>query len=963
MAQSAIAASSSTSQQASLLPGLLSLQSQQQQPLPTSAFGIDRSQQRTELGKLLPGQSKYQASSFLRLGLLPSFTPPSIKDLNDLQSTLDSYKSQLIQLQNAQPADSANQKDYNDAVIKLQTKIDLLSSKLQEARSFYAQYQKAKAALDAATSNDQHLQQDVAAKTTLLAQAQASHQSSSELLTKAQQALEAAQLKQQQAEQAKQQAQQTYNELTAALTRQDQTTQQASQTLQAAKDAVVMAAANVASADAQLQTANQQVKESEASLLSSTSNEAKSQEDLAAATVQLQTKQDAYNSVRASYDQTVSNYNSLIDTYNKVYADYLQTQQAQQQAQSNVDQAKANLDQAQQNYDNNLIPDPNWQHPTIQVPHTVQVPMTTLVPHTVTTLTGGLTADSFNRQNYGSRPPLPTSNEVPIATQNVPNINFQWGGGYVLNSGKYDRVLVRFTGNISFPTTQDVNFYAPGDDGVQLYIDGNLVINDWMDKGGGGSQSQLIHFEGGSSHTITLYFYENGGGANVWLYYATPYSGYQIVPAAYLGTTATTTTTYEAVTTYTTQTTYTTEPDPNATAPLIHDLALLQQLQDAQAAYDQATQQKEQADANFQRAQGVQQQAAQDCTDSYYQLIDQAQVVNQAYDELQAAQATSNEAQSSYEAAHRITTDNQQRLDEANSKLQEVQKTSNEAHANLFTANSQLSAAQDAYSTEVQKSQALQTSNEEALQTSNEAVKSFQQAQSDLLQANDQASATTSNEAQAAQSELQAQEDLTASTTAESDAASVVASDQAASDSSATSYEAALAAAQALPQQIDAAIAEAQRIANLQPPATIGDPNIPAVITDLTKVDIAQIDPTQISDAQVVQLQTAANQVLDATPEGSPEYQHALDVLFLAAQADDIQVDPAVAAIPGIGAAVQGITNVVNFLGNVGADIAPKVRKKAQKVVVTTIVVGQIAQAAAAATAAGGGSSTRSRRK
>jgi len=85
--------------------------------------------------------------------------------------------------------------------------------------------------------------------------------------------------------------------------------------------------------------------------------------------------------------------------------------------------------------------------------------------------------------------------------------------------------------------------------------------------------------------------------------------------------------------------------------------------------------------------------------------------------------------------------------------------------------------------------------------------------------------------------------------------------------------------------------------------------------------------------------------------------------LFLAAQQDDIVLDESLAEIPGVGQAAQAVVAVLNIVGNVGADISPKARKKAQTLVVTTLVVGQIAQTAAIAQAAAASSGSSYRRK
>jgi hypothetical protein len=78
---------------------------------------------------------------------------------------------------------------------------------------------------------------------------------------------------------------------------------------------------------------------------------------------------------------------------------------------------------------------------------------------------------------------------------------------------------VRFTGSIRSDSTQEISFLATADDGTRLYIDGVLVADDWVDKGGGGTTTDPISFTAGVPKTIELMYYENGGGANVFLHW------------------------------------------------------------------------------------------------------------------------------------------------------------------------------------------------------------------------------------------------------------------------------------------------------------------------------------------------------------------------------------------------------------------------------------------------------------
>lgn len=115
---------------------------------------------------------------------------------------------------------------------------------------------------------------------------------------------------------------------------------------------------------------------------------------------------------------------------------------------------------------------------------------------------------------------------------------------------------------------------------------------------------------------------------------------------------------------------------------------------------------------------------------------------------------------------------------------------------------------------------------------------------------------------------------------------------------------------------------------------------------ELMQVDFDQIIATDLSEAQVDAIIEAALEIFETAEEGSPEYEQALEALFLAAEADDIVLDEALAAIPLLGDVLGGATELVNFLGNAGADMSPETREESEKVVVTAIVVVQAALSA-----------------
>ena len=858
-----------------------------------SPLGLRPQQPTTSQSQVLP--KSYRGLS------LPASATPSLDDINTLESSIASTQKQLNTLKSILPKDPAQLSTLTQTIDAAQLKLDNLNAKLAKAKEDYSTYLKAQASLTSALSK-----------------------------------YDAAILKENNLLLALTQATSNYDSALAALNSQAALTQAAKANLEVAESAFTDAQNLYNSAEEKVQaqellTNNAKLTLEASQLIYQTSQQALNSALISKnqAQANLNTAQSNQDIARAKYDQTVATYNHLLDIYTSVYADYQVAQSTFQTAQVALNQTESTLYQAQQDYDTNLIPDPRWTPDTYQQEHIRLVATTTLVPRTTTTLTGGLTADVFNRQGYNNAPPLPTATEQPFYTTIVPDINFQWGGGNVLGSGRSEDVIVRFTGNISFPTSGNYQFYSPADDGTILLIDGVQVTNDWRDKGGGGSTSAPVYFEAGSTHSITLYYYENGGGANVWLYYYTPQTGYQLVPAAYLGTVATTETTYVEETTWTYETYYTTEIVPGQVHPLINNPDLLIPLQEAQVAHQEALATFNQADQDWQVAQTNQQTAAQNSTTGYYNVIDDAQVLNELYPILQEAEQAANSSNQLFTKADQETT-------VARGALDTAEQAYLEAGSQLLTNKSKVTEAQEVLNTSSNSFNSAKTTKEQAEQTLQTVQQTEQTTSATKISTEQQYETAKQETATFTQEKTIAEETLTIATSTVS-----------------TSYQ-----ALSIEQQPD--LTSIQQIIDTEPPLPEPEPEgsaeIPAVIENLMEVNLEAVDPTELTEAQAEQLVEAALEVFETATEGSAEYEQALDALALAAQQDDIVVDEALANIPGIGQAAVAIANVLNLVGNVGADISPKKRKEAQNLVVTTLVVGQIAQAAAMASATSGSS-------
>lgn len=74
-----------------------------------------------------------------------------------------------------------------------------------------------------------------------------------------------------------------------------------------------------------------------------------------------------------------------------------------------------------------------------------------------------------------------------------------------------DQFSGRWTGKITAPTSGVYTFIGRTDDGLRYWIDGELLIDHWQDRGPTDSSS-VIYLVGGQSYNFIYEFFENGGG-------------------------------------------------------------------------------------------------------------------------------------------------------------------------------------------------------------------------------------------------------------------------------------------------------------------------------------------------------------------------------------------------------------------------------------------------------------------
>ena len=91
-------------------------------------------------------------------------------------------------------------------------------------------------------------------------------------------------------------------------------------------------------------------------------------------------------------------------------------------------------------------------------------------------------------------------------------IDFNWEDNPPAPGIDKDGYSVRWTGYLMPPVSRPYTLYTASDDGVRVYIDGKLVINNWTNHGTTVDSAKLILLAG-KSYNIKVEYYEDGGDA------------------------------------------------------------------------------------------------------------------------------------------------------------------------------------------------------------------------------------------------------------------------------------------------------------------------------------------------------------------------------------------------------------------------------------------------------------------
>lgn len=115
-------------------------------------------------------------------------------------------------------------------------------------------------------------------------------------------------------------------------------------------------------------------------------------------------------------------------------------------------------------------------------------------------------------------------NTPPTLTRTDATVNFNWSTTPPDPSVGPNTYVVRWTGAVQPQFNETYTFYTTTDDGVRLWVNGQLLIDKWVDQAPT-TWSGQITLVAQQRYNIRMDYYQNGGGAQAQLSWSSPSTG------------------------------------------------------------------------------------------------------------------------------------------------------------------------------------------------------------------------------------------------------------------------------------------------------------------------------------------------------------------------------------------------------------------------------------------------------
>ncbi|UCE48177.1 MAG: hypothetical protein JSW47_21580, partial [Phycisphaerales bacterium] len=155
----------------------------------------------------------------------------------------------------------------------------------------------------------------------------------------------------------------------------------------------------------------------------------------------------------------------------------------------------------------------------------------------------------YYRWSGGSPPSREAAFRDLVATRIDPQIYCYWNPGFTATHPDgltpaleihppqglpSDNFAVRWTGEIEAQHTEAYKFTAGSDDGVRVWLNGELIIENWTVHDRAENASDPIELVAGQKYPIVYEGYEAGGEAEWQLYWESPSTPREVVPTEVL---------------------------------------------------------------------------------------------------------------------------------------------------------------------------------------------------------------------------------------------------------------------------------------------------------------------------------------------------------------------------------------------------------------------------------------------
>ena len=149
------------------------------------------------------------------------------------------------------------------------------------------------------------------------------------------------------------------------------------------------------------------------------------------------------------------------------------------------------------------------------------------------TISGEYVKIQKNDSNFLHLAEVQVFDYTPV-TRVDPTVDFNWGyQGSPAPGIQGANWAASWQGTVTADYSEDYTFYATADDGVRLWVNGQLLCDGWQPEGAT-EYSGTIHLEAGQSYSIQMEYYQVNGPESAKLEWSSASQAREVIPASNL---------------------------------------------------------------------------------------------------------------------------------------------------------------------------------------------------------------------------------------------------------------------------------------------------------------------------------------------------------------------------------------------------------------------------------------------